>query len=73
MSSNRLLIVTACLNKFFNHCEVVLSDQIFGISTSEEIIKTESHISKIVQKQSFSRPKDKFLNALQYFMHTNGS
>ena len=50
---------------FFNNSKVLHSNKFFRILTSEEIIKTETVIIKIVQKESFSRPKSKCLKALQ--------
>ena len=41
LSYNKLLKVTVCLNKLFNNCKVVPLNQIFGILTSEEIIKKD--------------------------------
>ena len=71
LSYHKLLGVTACLSRFFNISKVLHSNQFFGILTSEEIIKTETVIFKTEQKESFSRPKDKYLKALQCFMHAN--
>ena len=71
LAYNKLLRVTAWLNMCFNSYKIVPSNQIFGILTSEEMIKTEDVILKIRQKESFARHKDKCLNVLQCFMHAN--
>ena len=58
--------------QIFNNCKVVPSNQIFGILNSEEKIKIETNILKCVQKESFSRPRDKCQKALQCFINGNG-